>query len=500
MRRLRVNLGGLVLLATVAGVLLFGAISFYWVRRETVRALSAELDKRALHLARGLAVQAAEAILLEDELVLNRSLEETVLLGPEIAYAYLTSPDGEVLAHTFTGGFPRDLLKANPLPRGREFAVRRIIDQAAREAPLRDVVVPVAGGYAGFAHVGFRESLILTGVWRLERTVGVMVGVFIVLGLGAALLFSRMVTRPLARLAAAARGMNLGILGGAGPSPAEPASAGLSWLGVETEVDRLAHEFRRMVARLSTTYRDLRELQGRLVSSERLSVMGTIAAGVAHELNNPLAGISNCLRRIQREPQNREQLMRYLSVMQEAAERMEHSLRGLLDLSRPRRPQMRAVALEPLLDRVILLAGHRLAELRIVPQKEIQPDAATVWSDQYQLEQALLNLVLNACDALGERRQREPRFWPRLMLRGLRRDGRLHIEVEDNGVGIRPEDLPRVFEQFFTTKAPGQGTGLGLSIARTLLREHGGDIVVESQPGAGATFRIILNATGSSPA
>jgi len=492
--RFRVNLGALVLLTTLTLVLLFGSINFYWVRHETTRALTGELEKRALHVAQGVAVQAVDAILVDDRLVLKRLVEETRSLDKEIAYIFLVGPGGELIAHTFDGGFPVELLKANPLPVQRDYMVRRIVDTQGREEPIRDIVVPIAGGYAGFAHVGFRESLILAGVRVMDRAVVGMVGVFIGLGLVASILFARVVTRPLLGLTAAAGRVNLEMLQGTEASPADLPLRHSAALVVETEVDRLAGEFRRMVERLSAATRQLRETQEQLIFAERLSTIGTIASGLAHELNNPLAGLRNCLRRIQREPDNAEQLLRYLSMMLESAEHMQRVLNGLLDLARSRRPEVHAVALEPMLDRVILLASHRLAEVRITPRKEIAPTAAVIRADQYQLEQALLNLVLNACDSVEQRIHCEPGFSPDMLLRGACENGRVHIDVIDNGLGIDPEALPRLFDPFFTTKAPGRGTGLGLSIARNIIRKHGGDIVVESPPGAGATFRIVLGA------
>jgi C4-dicarboxylate-specific signal transduction histidine kinase len=284
------------------------------------------------------------------------------------------------------------------------------------------------------------------------------------------------------------------MLQGAGASPVDLSLRHSAGLGVETEVDRLAEEFQRLVERLSAATSQLKETQEQLIFAERLSTIGTIASGLAHELNSPLTGLRNCLRRIQREPENAEQLLRYLSMMQESAEHMHRVLNGLLDLARSRRPEIKAVALEPILDRVVLLASHRLAEVRITPRKELDPAAAVIRADQHQLEQALLNLLLNACDSVELRIHCEPGFSPDLLLRGAFENGRVHIDVMDNGLGIDPDALPRLFDPFFTTKEPGKGTGLGLSIARNIIREHGGDIVAENQPGAGATFRIVLGA------
>lgn len=492
MPRLRTNLGLMVLTATMVAVLLFGSINFFWVGRETGEALASELEKRGVHLAQSLAAHSLDAVLLEDRLVLNHMIDDALSVDPEIAYIFLIGPRGGVVAHTFTGGFPSELLEANSLPPDRSFMVRRIVDTKGREQPIRDVVVPIAGGYAGFAHVGLKENLILEGVRRVERAVAVMVAGFVLLGMIGSVFFIKIVTQPLRRLAAAARGVNLLMLDAPGDSSKRlPSNVSLPF-GVETEVDRLAEEFERMLERLATAYRQLEETHEQLVSAEKLSTIGRIAAGIAHEMNNPLTGLRNCMRRIRREPGNQEQLRRYLSVMEESAERMQRVVKGLLDLARPRAPDKTEIAMKRLLGRVVLMASHKLNETDVTARSTVESGLSVVWADEDQLERALLNLVLNACDSLESRARKEAGFEPKLLLRAACDNGRALLEVKDNGTGIAPDHLAHVFDPFFSTKAPGRGTGLGLSIAYDIVRAHGGDLTVESQPGDGACFRITL--------
>ena len=493
-RRTQVKLGWVVLLTTLAVVLLFGSINYYWVRYETGRTLSAELEKRGAQIARALAVQAVDAMLVEDRLRLDRLARETASLDDEIVYIFLVGPEGELVAHTFEEGFPVELLHANTLPRGKPYMMRRILDASGRWPPIRDVVAPIAGGHAGYVHVGLAESLIFAGVRDVEQAVAWMVAAFIVIGIIGSYIYIRAVTRPLEALAAAVRSVNLSRLGEADEKALEMPAPSWNPLGFETEVDRLAREFQEMVRRLREAYRQLTETHRQLVAAEKLSTIGTIAAGMAHELNNPLAGLRNCVRRIRREPHNREQLLRYLAAMEESADRMQRVVKGLLDLSRPRRPELKQVALAPLIERVLLLAGHKLSEADVEPRIEIEPDAATIRADGEQLEHVLQNLVSNACDSLRAKSARDAAFDPELTIRAARRDGRVEIEVRDNGIGIPREDLPRLFEPFFSTKSPGQGTGLGLSIALDIVRAHGGTILVESRQGAGACFRVVLPA------
>ena len=493
---LRINLGKLVLLSTTSLVLVFGSIDFYWIHRQTKNALTAEMNKRSIHHARSLAVEVVDEIALGDRLLMKRLLDGVRSLDPEIAYAFLVGARGELLAHTFNNGFPAELLTANPLPPGRDFMVRRIVDKAGREEPIVEVVAPISGGRAGFVHVGFQEESIQASVTYVTHAVSGMVIVFVLLGILASLLMTRVVTRPLQKLAAASRRVNLEALPGSDGSLLGLLPPPTSRLGLHTEVDRLAEEFREMLQRLSEAYRQLEKAQEQLAFAERMSTLGQVAAGLAHELNNPLAGLRNCLRRIRREPEDREQLQRYLLLMLESVDRMQMTLQGLLDLAKPRVPKLRLVRILPLLDRVVVLADAGLTEARVIPTKRVVAGATVVWADESLLEQTLLNLVLNSCASLNRRGQQDPEFSPELTICGFRRDGRVWIEVRDNGVGIKVQDLPHVFDPFFTTKVAGRGTGLGLSIAQELTRVQQGEIQVESQEGRGATFRVVLQDVG----
>jgi len=400
------------------------------------------------------------------------------------------------VAHTFSGGFPIGLVNANPLERNRDYTIRRIVDTSKSRKPARDIAVPIAGGYVGVVHVGLREDLVLAGVRQVQQAVAMMVGAFVLFGLVASYFFSKSVTKPLEELSEAVREVNLSGLGAPPADSPLNLAVGASPLQVETEVDRLALEFQRMVHRLAAAYHQLQETHQQLVAAEKLSAIGTIAAGMAHEMNNPLAGLQNCVRRIRRDPHNQHQLVRYLTAMEESADRMQRVVRGLLDLSRPHRPEIVEVQLEPLLERVLLVVGHKLSEAEVSPNLEVKPDAAVVWGDSQQLEQVFQNIIANACDSLRESRERDPGFWPQLDITAERQGQRIEIEIADNGAGISAESLPRLFEPFFSTKAPGSGTGLGLSIAHDIVRSHGGDIVVSSKLGRGASFRIVLPRRG----
>jgi two-component system NtrC family sensor kinase len=489
--KVRLNLGTQVLLSTLFVVFLFGSINFFWVRHEVMAALTTELETRARHHAQSIALEARDAGLLEHKSSLTQLLDDTRSLDRAISYIFLVNKSGDLLAQTGLDGVPMDSLRPYLLSAAEQITLRR--RRGGQDEQILDVAAPISSRSAGFVHVGLREDLMTTGVRRVERVVAVMVGTFVLMGILASLAFTKVIGRPVQQLAAASNRLNLEALPGSAGSLAQllPRSF-LSRFGLETEVDQLADAFQQMVRRLSGAYQELEKARKQLLLAERLSALGTVAAGLAHELNNPLAGIKNCLRRIQREPDNREQSQRYVALMQLCVERMQGVVHGLLDLARPRRPEVTAMKLAPVLERVTLLAGERLAELGATLTKEIEPGAAVIYADELFLEEVLLNLVLNACDSFRRRKDPNPAFPCALALRAFVRNGETHINVEDNGMGILSEDLRHLFDPFFTTQAPGKGTGLGLSIARDLIRLQGGDILVESELGVGAKFQVVL--------
>lgn len=224
-------------------------------------------------------------------------------------------------------------------------------------------------------------------------------------------------------------------------------------------------------------------LEALAIQSERLAATGKLAATIAHELNTPLQSITNCLyfAGSAAEPQRDK----YLTLAREELARVAGILRQMLDLHRPSRGEPARFDLNALVERVLLLTGSTLAERDIDVVRELAPDLPELYGRPDQLTQVLLNLILNAADAMPE--------GGRLVLRTQcpqGPDGPLVLEVADSGVGIPPEHQARLFEPFFTTKA--SGSGLGLTVSRKMISQHGGTISVRSTPGAGSVFSVVL--------
>src|SRR6266849_4180526 len=240
---------------------------------------------------------------------------------------------------------------------------------------------------------------------------------------------------------------------------------------------------------------DLKRLEEQLIQAEKLAAMGQMLAGVAHELNNPLTAILGVTELLRERSGADESTKRQLELTHRQARRAARIVQNLLEFSRPASPQKKPLDLNNILERTLQLHEHSLRRNNIAVDFGLPGELPGVVGDANQLIQVFLNLITNAEQAI-----REVRDSGRIQIRAGRNGNQLTITVQDDGVGIRPEALPRIFDPFYTTKRPGGGTGLGLSICMSIIREHGGNSEAETLPAGGSAFTIYLPAaSGQQP-
>jgi two-component system NtrC family sensor kinase len=232
---------------------------------------------------------------------------------------------------------------------------------------------------------------------------------------------------------------------------------------------------------------DLKRLEEQLIQAEKLAAMGQMLAGVAHELNNPLTAILGVTELLREREGTDESTKRQLELTHRQARRAARIVQNLLEFSRPASPQKKPLDVNSLIERTLQLHEHSLRRSGVEVDFRAEPGLPGIIGDANQLIQVFLNLVTNAEQAI-----REVRDSGRIQVRLTRSAHRLIVTVQDDGVGIRPEALPRIFDPFYTTKRPGGGTGLGLSICMSIIREHGGNIEAEALPAGGSAFTVYL--------
>jgi two-component system sensor histidine kinase AtoS len=236
-----------------------------------------------------------------------------------------------------------------------------------------------------------------------------------------------------------------------------------------------------------------RELEGRLRRSDRLATLGSLAAGLAHEIKNPLTSVLTFSRHATRrfdDPHFRE---RFARVVPRELERINGIIERLLELARPTPAVFTRIRLSPLVDRAVDLFAEQIDAHGVDVVREYARDLPAVAADEESLYRAVINIIGNAVDAMPKGGRLTLRVgWATTSSRpGSQR--RVTIEVSDTGAGIKPEDADKLFNPFFTTKE--RGTGLGLAVTHKIVEDHGGAIDFHSVPGQGATFRVVLPTT-----
>jgi signal transduction histidine kinase len=389
---------------------------------------------------------------------------------------------------------PAPVLNIDPQPvLASGSAVDGYLESAAhpiyyRVEPILDSENKVVGAFVlGRRGTGYQRTL-ATRRNRIVLTTSVLIALLTLMIL---LLVWRNVSRPIKQLIERIRAI--------GPGRWE------NRLEVEgsNEISSLALEFNQMSERLQDLYGKLIQeqherlnLERNLRQSDKLASVGQLAAGLAHEIGTPLNIIGGRAEFLLRRPRTQEEVNENLQIIRSQIDRIAGIVRQLLEFSRRREPAVRSVEIAPLIEKVIGLLDHKIAEKKVGVELKLNEPLPSIAADPDQLQQVFLNLLLNSLHALppgGVIRISagvlpEPKENGAVYGEGTR----LWIEFEDNGAGISPEHISQVFDPFFTTKDIGEGTGLGLSVSYGIVKDHGGEIRVDSEPGRFTRFTVFL--------
>ena len=272
-----------------------------------------------------------------------------------------------------------------------------------------------------------------------------------------------------------------GSSGNGHPGPATRREVTLN-IAIAPLVSKDQERIGRLVIFDDVTYRA--ELEQRLVQADKLSSIGLLAAGVAHEVNTPLAVISTYAQMLAKQVADDTQKSVILDKIAKQTFRASEIVNSLLNFSRTSSTSFGEVKLNRVIQETLSLLEHQLQKTGIQVHTDFDPELGPIHGNAGKLQQVFLNLILNARDAMRTGGALEVRTW--------QEGSRARVEVADSGTGIAPEHLHRVYDPFFTTKPARQGTGLGLAVTYGIIQEHGGSIEVSNRPGGGAQFRIEL--------
>jgi len=319
---------------------------------------------------------------------------------------------------------------------------------------------------------------------ELERFLNEILLGNLIIGLlmfGIAVILARRMTNPIRQLVLSANKFSRGDLS----TPVEVSGS--------EEINILSSEFERMRQKLLESYANLeekidqrtealREAQFQISHQEKMASLGLLAAGVAHEIGNPLTGISSMAQIIKRRIKD-DDIEEYVNTILSNIDRISRIVRELVDFTRPSNYEAALVQVNKVIESAVGIARYDKRAKNIELERDLKPGLPALFLVEDQLLQVFINILINAMDAC-------PNDNARLKIKTYSENGNVHMHFTDNGIGIKPEDQAKIFEPFFTTKKVGKGTGLGLSVSYGIIRNLNGKISVLSKPGQGSTFKI----------
>ncbi|MDO8724678.1 MAG: ATP-binding protein [Candidatus Methanoperedens sp.] len=553
-------------------IMLLGILTTIFVQVSLTKTLSEELRERGQVISRNLAASILESILIEDTVYVHRLVENTKKTEKDVNYIYITDAGGKVLAHTFEGGFPGELLTVQINLENSP----HLLDTG--DGIIIDFTAPILDGRAGFVHIGMDETSMHKKIDQTSRAIITLTLFVGALGVLMAYIAGNYLTRPIRSLVKGTEEIGRGNLGyqiktdstdeinilskafnemsynlnnsinelreseerykklvdsisdaiilvdsqkkilswnsGAekifGYCLEEVAGSKINILfytAIEDdnlEIQGGENVFKRkdgsnfpglisnkplqdrrnagnvLVIKDITKQKDLENLEARLIQSEKLFMLGKLAAGVAHEINNPLTAISLHTQVMLKKTWD-EKTDRRLQIINKETDRAARIVKRLLEFAHQSEPKISSVDINREIDNLLNVLEPQLNGTKITTDLTHLP---FIMADREQIQQVIMNILTNSIQSITKD--------GKISIKTVVKHGYIEIDVKDNGCGISQDNIGRIFDPFFTTKMPGEGTGLGLSICYGIIKKHNGSIDVKSEVGIGTTFTIKL--------
>jgi signal transduction histidine kinase len=251
-----------------------------------------------------------------------------------------------------------------------------------------------------------------------------------------------------------------------------------------SEITLLCQSFNRMIDRIRESNIELKKTHKKLLQSQKLASIGILASGVAHEVNNPLGGLFNCVEMLEEKGEDKDFRQRYLDLLKDGLSSIENTVGKLLWMSSKGEKITQDIEVKQALSDAFGLVEYKLKKSNISYKQNIEA-GLTVRIDPIDLQQALINLMINAVQSMTE--------GGILTINAFCKESKVILEVSDTGEGIEEKDILKIFDPFYTTKPPGEGTGLGLWLTYDIVNSYGGEIAVTSRKNKGTTFSVKFN-------
>jgi len=433
------------------------------IRGVVINAFRDELRTKAGSIAGNLSDRIANHILLRDHFQTAKALNEVMAKERDLEYIYVTSEEGNLFAHTFEHGAPPDLLSWNPL--AEESMHVMLLD--TEKGYIRDAGIRVFEGTDAELHIGIREDSLKKTLQEMRRISFPLIALVILLGVAASFVLSRFITDPLKKFVEFTKVLGRGEFG-------EKVDVRYG-----DEIGYLARNFNRLSMELKSMQEKIEEAYTytHLLQAEKLSSIGQISAGLAHELKNPMTTLKMLFQEFKEQP---DMTKEDAEVISREIEKIDSILTNFTGFLKQKSFHKSKINLNELLERVLSLATYDIENAGITIHRELIESLPEINADRSLMDHVFLNLIINAVQAMPSGGE--------IRISGKSDDTHVEIMIWDQGTGI-PQDLhEKIFDPFFTTK--DKGTGLGLSIAYNIVKSHGGTLFFNSEAGKGTLFTV----------
>ncbi|OGQ97898.1 MAG: hypothetical protein A2505_05200 [Deltaproteobacteria bacterium RIFOXYD12_FULL_55_16] len=451
-----------IFLLNVLLVLCMGTLVGLAIRDVVISSLREELSRQGVSIARNFADRVAVSILLEDRYDIEEAGRELMDTETDIEYIFVTSQNGGVFFHTFPNGSPPDLSAWNPVTTAQSPAIQLL---ETENGLIRDVGTRFFAEIPTELHIGLNEARLTRTMARLRTMVIAIMAAVTMAGCVLSFTLSRHVTKPLAALVHFTHTLSQGEFG--------------QQIKVHTrdEVGGLAITFNTLSQKLKASREKMEETYRQMLQTEKMTALGRLSAGLAHEIRNPLTSIKSLFQALRDEPDLRRE---DVEVVLSAVNQMDELVAKFLGFARS--DNFHSIDLYPnaILKQILRLIQFNLKNQQIELIMELTK-LPPVKGDDTMIRQALLNLVMNALESMPS--------GGRLTLASLRVDEQVELIIKDTGAGIQEKIKDKIFDPFFTTKP--EGTGLGLGIVYNIAQLHNGSISFASNA-TGTTFTLKL--------
>jgi signal transduction histidine kinase len=466
LRRNFVSIRTKFLLCLFVGIALFGAVQIWLSYYYITAASKSDMSKKASFIIRLIGDQVTDMILVKDIVSINTLINHYIDDDPEILFIIIYDRDKRIIGHSFEGGSIPDFVVSSDFNESV-----KLFQDKERRMRIRQYTMPLSQGMIGFVRVGLDETV----AFSKGRKIAWFIAIFLlVLSIPATLVtvaFSYLITSPIRQILSGLKSF----------MPGEP----LPRLRIpfNDEIMSLGNGIADMMRRISMMTEESKKTQLKIIETEKHASVGILASGIAHEINNPIAGIEICAYRLERSKNLLEKDHEYVQLILEASRHIQSIVKNLLNYAR--QPDLKESSVDL---RAAIGVAEKLVQFRLkknnIAFTAISPAYPCVISGiKAQIIQVLVNGLLNAVDAVGQNGS--------INLTLTEQNGSYVMKLQDSGIGLSEETKNKLFDPFFTTKGT-RGTGLGLYVSYHIIQAHNGRIELNQNPDGGACLEITL--------